>query len=347
MSSHAARKKIGQQTSYLQYSPTIKGTGTVVGPKEGNGPLAINFHEITQDELLGMSSWEQAESEFLYRACQHALGNAKLDLNQIDYLFSGDLLNQTVSSNLVAKKLQIPYFGLFGACSTMAEGLLLSSIMVDGGMASNVLTATSSHNKGLERQFRFPTEYGGQRPPYAQWTVSGGGAAIISHQGNGPYVSYVTPGKVMDWGVSDAYDLGSAMAPAAYDTLKQHLSDTGQNVTDYDMIVTGDLGIQGTTMFKELCENDGINVQDNHYDCGVMIFDSNQDVHAGASGCACSAVVTYSYIYNLFQNNKINRALVMATGALHNPQIVQQNITIPTICHAVALEQQKIGDSNG
>ncbi|OWZ83979.1 stage V sporulation protein AD [Natranaerobius trueperi] len=337
-------KKLGSQTNRLLSKPSIKSTGVVVGPKEGQGPLSQYFDEVSQDDLLGMPSWEQAESTYLYKACKKALGKAELTTSDIDFFYSGDLLNQTASSNLAAKKLGIPYFGLFGACSTMTEGLILASKAIDGGYANNVMAATSSHNKGAERQFRFPTEYGGQRPPYAQWTVSGAGAAIISQEDVGPQISYVTTGKVLDWGISDAYDLGSAMAPAAYDTLKNHLEDTNQQVSDYDAIFTGDLGIQGSSMFRELCEDDGIEVAMYHNDCGLLIYGSDQDVHGGASGCACSATVTYGYVLKLFEQNKLSRALIMATGALHNPQIVQQNVTIPTICHAVVLEN--ISSSN-
>ncbi len=336
-------KKIGQQTGKLTKKAVLIGTGTIVGPKEGQGPLKNNFHEIIKDELLGMPSWEQAESELLYRACHHALGNAKIDLQELDYFIAGDLLNQTVSSNLVAKKMQIPYLGLFGACSTMTESLLLSAIIIESGLGNNVMAATSSHNKGLERQFRFPTEYGGQRPPYAQWTVSGAGAGILSNSGTGPQVTYITPGKVNDWGIFDPYDLGSAMAPAAYDTLNAHLKDTGRKVSDYDMIITGDLGVQGTTMLREMCKQDNLEIEAVHHDCGIMVFGSDQDAHAGGSGCACSAVVMYGYIYNLLTSAHINKVLLMATGALHNPQIVQQNVSIPSICHGISIENSMTG----
>ncbi len=335
-------KKVGTQTVKFSSNPVIKGTGVVVGPKEGEGPLTNSFHEINQDELLGQPSWEQAEGEYLLRACQRAIQASHLQTKDVEYFFAGDLLNQTVSSNLTAKKLGVPYYGLFGACSTMTEGLILAAIKVDGGYATHVLTGTSSHNKGAERQFRFPTEYGGQRPPYAQWTATGAGAAVVSQKDmafHGPLVTYATTGRVLDWGVKDAFDLGSAMAPAAYDTLKAHCSDTGGQPSDYDLILTGDLGIQGSELFRELCSNDGLDVSMQHQDCGIKLYYSHQDVHGGGSGCACSAIVVYSQIFDNLMSGQLNKILVMATGALHNPQIIQQNLSIPSICHGVVLEK--------
>ena len=333
--------KIGNQTIQLTTTPHISSVGTVVGPKEGKGPYGETFDEITQDNGLGQISWDLAESKYLEKALQQALQKENLTTSDIDLYLGGDLLNQIISSNLAARSMGIPFYGLYGACSTAAESLSIASMLVSGKFVDRVLVGTSSHHNGSERQFRFPTEYGGQRPPYAQWTVTGAGAAVISLYGNGPVVKSVTTGKVVDLGEKDPYALGSAMAPAAADTLTAHLQDTNRNPEYYDLIITGDLGLQGSSLFKDLLNENNINVETTHVDCGLAIYYSSQDVHGGGSGCACSAVVIYGDIWNKLQKNELDNVLFMATGALHSPISCAQGESIPGICHAVEIANNK------
>ena len=240
-----AIKKIGKQTVKLQNPPSIIGTATIVGPKEGEGPLKDYFDIVLEDDMWGQESFEKAEAKIQEEAIKLAISNANLSTSDIDYLFSGDLLNQITSSSYTARQLEIPYFGLYGACSTMTESLSLGAMAIDGGFANYVVCATSSHFSSAERQFRFPLEYGAQRPLTSQWTVTGAGATVLSATGNGPYITYITTGKIKDYGITDANNMGSAMAPAAIDTITQHFQDTGYSPDDYDLIITGDLAAVG------------------------------------------------------------------------------------------------------
>lgn len=332
-------KHIGNQTIQLDTPPTILETASIVGPKEGEGPLASYFDQCLEDEFLGEKTWEKAESKIIKETVNTVIHKSGIPMNQIDYCFAGDLLNQCISSSFGLRELNIPFFGVFGACSTFVESLCLGSIFLDGKAASNVLCATSSHFCSAEKQFRFPLELGNQRPPTAQWTVTGSGAAILSSNGNGPYITYVTPGKIVDMGIKDANNMGAAMAPAALDTLITHLQDTGRKPSDYDAIVTGDLGHIGKEILIELSESKGYNIKNNYQDCGVLIFDKEkQDTHSGGSGCACIGTTFSGYFFKQLKNKKLNKILLIATGALTNATSSQQGESIPGIAHAVAIE---------
>lgn len=334
-----AIKKIGKQTVKLQNPPSIIGTATIVGPKEGEGPLKDYFDIVLEDDMWGQESFEKAEAKIQEEAIKLAISNANLSTSDIDYLFSGDLLNQITSSSYTARQLEIPYFGLYGACSTMTESLSLGAMAIDGGFANYVVCATSSHFSSAERQFRFPLEYGAQRPLTSQWTVTGAGATVLSATGNGPYITYITTGKIKDYGITDANNMGSAMAPAAIDTITQHFQDTGYSPDDYDLIITGDLAAVGKKILLDLMGKKGYDLSKNYTDCGVKIFDwVEQDTHAGGSGCACAAVVFNGYIYKEMIKGNLNRVLLVATGALHSPISTLQGESIPGIAHAVTID---------
>ncbi|QCX34222.1 stage V sporulation protein AD [Caloramator sp. E03] len=335
-----AVKKIGVQTIKFYNPPSIIETATITGSKEGQGPLGEYFDVVLSDDLYGEKSWEKAESKMTREAVKLAINKANLHPEDIDYMFSGDLLNQIISSSFAARELQIPFFGLYGACSTMTESLSLSAIVIDGGYADYVIAATSSHFASAERQYRFPLEYGGQRPPTSQWTVTGAGAALLSSKGDGPYITYATTGRVLDFGVKDANNMGAAMAPAAADTILRHFKDTGFKPSDYDLIITGDLGKVGKELAVELVKKGGYDISGIYTDCGVEIYDlSDQDVHAGASGCGCSAVVFCGYLYRALKEGKFKKILLISTGALLSPTSSQQGESIPGIAHAVTIER--------
>ncbi|WP_041720677.1 stage V sporulation protein AD [Alkaliphilus metalliredigens] len=334
-----AVKKIGNQTIKLLNPPSIISTASIVGPKEGQGPLAKYFDQIIQDDLFGEKSWERAESKLIKETVKLALKKAGLHLNDIDYMFGGDLLNQLMSTSFAARDLGIPFFGLYGACSTMTESLALAAIMIEGGYADNVIATTSSHFSSAERQFRFPLELGNQRPLTSQWTVTGSGAVILSTKSEGPYITYITPGKVIDYGISDPNNMGAAMAPAAVHTIKTHLEDLAIDADYYDLIVTGDLGEIGKEIAKDLIKKEGVNLSNKFTDCGVEIFDpKKQDTHSGGSGCGCSAVVFAGYLYEQLKLKNLNRILLVSTGALLSQTSFHQGETIPAVAHAVAIE---------
>ncbi|WP_244833303.1 stage V sporulation protein AD [Clostridium sp. BJN0001] len=332
-------KKIGRQTVKLKDPPKIISTYSVVGPKEGNGPLKSYFDKILNDDTCGKDSYEKAESNMMFTAISEAMKKASLTENDIDYLFAGDLLNQIISSSFAAREFSIPFFGLYGACSTMAESLSLGSIIMDGGFANYVVAATSSHFSAAERQFRFPLDYGTQRAQTAQWTVTGSGAMILAHTGNFPKVTYVTTGKVEDFGQKDANNMGAAMAPAAVATIAAHFNDTGRKPEDYDLIATGDLGSVGKKLADKLMLEYGYDISKEHVDCGEIIFDSkSQNTNSGGSGCGCSAVVFSGYIYKRLLRKEIKKVLLVSTGALMSTTSSLQGETIPGIAHAVAVE---------
>lgn len=332
-------KRIGKQTLEITSKPKIIATSSVVGPKEGEGPLKDYFDIILKDDLNGEDSFEKAESSILYYAISEAIKNANLKESQIDFLLAGDLLNQLTSANFAARDIDIPFIGLYGACSTMTESLSIASIIMDGGFANNVIAATSSHFSSAERQFRTPLEYGSQRPPSSQWTVTGSGAMILGKEGNFPYVSNVTIGKVKDYNISDANNMGAAMAPAAVDTIRQHFEDMGKDAQDYDLIVTGDLGKIGKTITQKLLAECGINIESKYIDCGDIIFDSEmQNTLAGGSGCGCSAVVDCGYIYKNLMKRNLRKVLLVSTGALLSTTSSLQGESIPGIAHAVTVQ---------
>ncbi len=335
-------KHIGKQTAQLASPPTITETFSVVGSKEGNGPLRTYFDEIVEDNTFGEDSWEKAESKFMSTAIQKVVQKASLSTSDIQYLLAGDLLNQCSSAHYAVRDTNIPFMGIYGACSTMAEGLGLAGLLVDGGFADHAVATTSSHFCSAEKQFRFPLEYGGQRTPTAQWTVTGSGAAVVSAQGGGPYITHVTTGKVVDMGISDVNNMGAAMAPAAADTIAAHFQDTGFGPSDYDLIVTGDLGMVGRQLNIDLLSQQGYEVSDVIDDCGCMIYDfETEDVHAGASGCGCSASVFCSKLIQELRSGAIKRLLFVATGALMSTTAIKQGETIPCVAHAVRIVTDK------
>ncbi len=333
-----AVKKMGQQTIRFPLPPKIISAYSIVGPKEGEGPLKDWFDEILEDDMYKEKTWEKAESKMLRTAINASLKNCRKTPEDIDFLLSGDLLNQLMSASYMARDLKIPFYGLYGACSTMTESLSLASVLIDGGFADHVIAATSSHFSTAERQYRFPLEHGNQKPPTAQWTVTGAGALILAAQGAGPVITHITAGKVVDYGVSDANNMGAAMAPAAVDTIAMHLSDTGRSPDFYDMILTGDLGQFGMQIAKDLLTEKGFNVESVYNDCGVMIFDSiNQDTHCGGSGCGCSASVFCGNIFKRMTKKELKNVLLVSTGALLSTISTQQGESIPGIAHAVAV----------
>ncbi len=337
-------KHIGRQTVALASPPSIIGSAAVVGKKEGDGPLRDSFDYINEDSFFGESSWEKAESAMMRKAFNIACDKAKVTPSQIQYVFAGDLLNQCISSGFCMRDAGIPFFGLYGACSTMGESLALASMLIDGGFADITAAATSSHFCSAERQFRTPLEYGGQRTPTAQWTVTGSGAYVLSSAGNGPYITHITQGQIVDNGIKDANNMGAAMAPAAYETLKAHFEDTGRLPDYYDAVITGDLGDIGSRIICDFFAEDGIDLKKVHSDCGLMIFDRNtQDVHAGGSGCGCSASVFSGHILNGLRGGKLKRVLFMPTGALLSTTSTMQGESIPCVCTAIAVSAEREG----
>lgn len=335
-------KHIGKQTVRLGYPPSIAASACVVGQKEGQGPLARSFDFISEDSYFGEQSWEKAESTMLKQAFSLACDKAKLPPSDLNYIFTGDLLNQCVSSSFALRDSGVPHFGLYGACSTMAESLSLASMIIDGGFADAAAAMTCSHFCSAERQFRYPLEYGGQRTPTAQWTVTGAGALILRADGEAPYVTHVTTGKIVDAGITDANNMGAAMAPSAYETIKAHFKDTGRTPSDYDAIVTGDLGAVGQDILRELFLQDGVDLGVRYMDCGMLIFSNDvQDVHAGGSGCGCSASVLAGHLLNGMRDGRFPRMLFCATGALMSTTTTQQGESIPGICHAVCLDNNR------
>ena len=332
------QKRLGRQTVALERPPALIGWAAVAGQKERKGPLGALFSATSEDDTFGESSWEKAESAMQRLALSTALDRAGLAGSALDYVLAGDLLNQCISSTFALRGREVPFFGLYGACSTMAESLSLASLLLDGGFGRYAAALTSSHFCSAERQYRTPLEYGGQRTPTAQWTVTGSGAVILDAQGTGPRVTHVTTGKIVDKGIRDPANMGAAMAPAAYDTIRAHFSETGRKPSDYDLIATGDLGELGKEIVADFFHRDGVELP-NLTDCGLLIYDmEQQDVHCGGSGCGCSAAVLSALFLPGMMEGRWKRILFCGTGALLSPTSTQQGETIPGICHAVALE---------
>ncbi len=335
-----AQHRTGENTILFPRSPHILSSASVVGPKEGRGPLAHAFDLILDDALCGQQSYEQAEHAIFQQACELCLKKANMPRDRVQALLGGDLLNQIMAASLAARELSVPFLGLYGACSTMAESLILGSILADGGYASPLLCAAGSHFCTAERQYRFPLEYGNQRTPAAQWTVTGTGACLLSEEGNGlARITMSTVGRVVDLGIRDANNMGAAMAPAAADTLTRHFLDTGRRPGDYSRIISGDLGRVGGGILKQLMEESGFALPEGLYmDCGLTVFDPADDTHTGGSGCGYSASVLSAMILPKLHSGEWKRVLFMATGALLSPTTSQQGETIPGIAHAVVLE---------
>ena len=341
-------KKLGRSTIQMENVPVIRASATVVGKKEGEGPLKEEFDLINNDTSFSQETWEKAESEMVREAVQTALQKVSLNSSEVDFIFSGDLLNQCIGSTYGLRGFEIPFIGMYGACSTMALSLAMASLFVDNGLANNAVAVTSSHFCSAERQFRFPLEYGGQRPPTAQWTATASGAAVVGTEevtGMNVYVRSVCMGKIEDLGITDANNMGAAMAPAAASTIKTFLEDTKTKPSDYDLILTGDLGQVGRDLLLELLLKENISISEQHNDCGLMLYDrESQDVHAGGSGCGCSASVFCSQILRQMRAGELNEVLFMATGALMSPTSVQQGESIPGIAHLIHLSTRKGGN---
>ncbi len=334
----SSQKRKGKQTIFFEHPPVIAGTGTVAGKKESEGPIGSYFDVVAEDNVLGQKTWEQAESAFARQAVRQAVKNSGVTIEQIQYLFGGDLLNQCTGTSYGVREFGIPFIGLYGACSTMGLGLSMAASFVDGGYAETCAAVTSSHFCSAEKQFRFPLEYGGQRPPSSQWTVTGAACAVVSGHGEGPAVECVTHGKIVDMGITDANNMGAAMAPAAVDTLFTHFQDTGRAPETYDLIVSGDLGLIGKEVVLDLLKQKGIDLGERYNDCGTIIFEGKtQDTHAGGSGCACAGLTFCGYIYRLMKEKQLNHVLFMATGALQSTLAVQQGESMPGIAHAVSI----------
>lgn len=336
--------RLGKQTIKIERPVSISGTASIVGSKEGEGPLAPYFDVKMPDAEWGEDSWEKCESKMQREATKLAIQKAGETPKSIDIIVAGDLLNQCISSGFSARELSIPFYGLYGACSTMIEGISLGAVLVDGGGADKVAAVASSHFCTAERQYRNPLEYGGQRTPTAQWTVTGAGAAVIkaaAESGEGPYITHVTTGKVIDFGVTDVNNMGGAMAPAACDTLLAHFADTGRKPQDYDLILTGDLGKQGREILINLLETNEYDMHENYNDTGCMMFDfEKQDVHAGGSGCGCVAATFCGYVYKMLREKKLNRVLIVGTGALLSPTSSFQGESVPGVAHAIAVSNE-------
>ena len=334
-----AEYRQGRQSFRLPQSPVITAWASTAGKKESEGPLAHTFDITSQDTWFGQRTWEQAEKQLQRMTLGKLAEKANMRMTDFELVFSGDLLNQCIGSSFSLRNTGIPHIGLYGACSTMAESLLMASMAVGGGFADHAVAMTSSHFASSERQYRFPLDYGGQRTPTAQWTVTGSGAALVCRDGKGPTITGCTIGTVTDLGIKDASNMGAAMAPAAYATISAHLKDFEKKPEDYDLIVTGDLGQVGKEMLLELAKRDGLSLGGRLEDCGTLVFDrENQDVHAGGSGCGCSAVTLCGYLLDRLNTGKLKSILFCGTGALLSPTSTQQGLPIPGVCHAVIIE---------
>lgn len=329
---------LGKQSISFETPPCILSYSSIVGKKEGEGPLGKYFDCVEEDALLGKDNWEEAESELQKRAAKTALEKAGISKEEIRYLFSGDLLGQLIATSFGMLELGIPLFGLYGACSTAGEALSLAAMTVAAGYADHCLAVTSSHFASAEKQFRYPLEYASQRPLSTTWTVTGSGAFVIGHKGR-VKISGITTGKMVDYGVKDSMNMGAAMAPAAADTLFCHFQDFGRKPEDYDLVVTGDLGVVGRELLMDLLKEKGYDLTDRYFDCGIAIFDDRtQDTHSGGSGCGCSAVTLAGYLLPKLEKGELRRILFLPTGALLSTVSFNEGQSIPGICHGVVLE---------
>lgn len=329
-------RRIGKQTIVLENNVAVIASAGICGSKEADGPLGKFFDQTYTDDRLGQDSWEKAESYLQTTAVKLAIKKSGLENRDMDFILAGDLLDQCISSTFGLRDLGIPFLGQYGACSTMAQTIAVSAMLTDGGAAQKCVAVTSSHFCSAERQFRFPLEYGGQRTPTAQWTVTGAGAAVVARAETGVRIKEITIGKITDLGITDANNMGAAMAPAASETITAYFHDTQKKPSDFDLILTGDLGLVGSRLLKELLHKEDMDISEQHNDCGLMIFDlERQDVHAGGSGCGCSGSVLCSYIMKEMMIGKIKNVLFVATGALMSPTSSQQGESIPGIAHLI------------
>jgi stage V sporulation protein AD len=336
---------VGKQSWVFKNKPVIAATGVTGGPFEANGKLADDFDILHDDLWMGLDSYEKANRKLIEEAIQAVIHKEGLQKEDIQFLIAGDLINQITPTSFAARTAQIPYFGIFGACSTSMEGLALASFIINHGGAKKILTGASSHNAATEKQFRYPTEYGGQKPPTAQWTVTGAGVALVTENNNNqqnlPFTTSATIGKVIDMGLTDPFNMGGAMAPAAADTILAHFKDLQRDPSYYDLIVTGDLAKVGRETVLDLLQNSGLKVEPERFlDCGLLIYKEDQPVQSGGSGAGCSAVVLYGHLLNQMKKGVYKRILLVATGALLSPLSYQQKESIPCIAHAVSIEME-------
>ncbi len=332
----------GRQSIAFDQHPAILASSSIAGKKEQEGPLSAYYDYVSSDTTFKQDSWEKAESKLQAIALDTVMRKAGIHAKDVDVLLAGDLLNQCISSSFAVRDTGIPFLGLYGACSTMAESLTLAGMMVNGTFAKTAAVISSSHFASAERQYRFPLGYGGQRTPTAQWTVTGAGCMLLAQRDHGPYLNAATIGTVVDYGIKDANNMGAAMAPAAYETLRAHFDDLRLSPSDYDLIVTGDLGAVGKEILLDLFRKDGVGIGGVYDDCGTMIFDlQKQDVHAGGSGCGCGSVVLCGYIMRQIAKGKLKNVLFCGTGALLSPLSTQQGESIPVICHAVSIGTER------
>ncbi len=327
------------QTIYFKKKPKIVATSTIAGTKECEGIIGRYVETALSDDMFGESTYEKAECKMLSHVIDGAIANAKLDRHEVDMIVSGDLLNQIISASFAARDFSVPFLGVYGACSTMAESLAVAAAFIDGGYCNRVVAATGSHFASAERQYRYPLELGTTRPPQSQWTVTGAGGALIANAGDGISITSATLGKVVDYGITDVNNMGAAMAPAAADTILTHFRETGEEPSAYDLIVTGDLGALGSRILKDLTWEKGLNINENHVDCGEIIYNVIEDEFQGGSGAGCSAVVLNSYLHQKMMTGSLRRILFVATGALLSTVTSGQGESIPCIAHAVVLER--------
>ena len=334
-------KRLGRYTIQFTNEPIVAGFGSSAGKKESEGPLKQYFDNVFTDTSMGEDTWEAAESDYLHSAVKTAMKRANVTDGDLDGIFSGDLLDQCIASTFGLKQIGAQHIGLFGACSTMALSTIIASIAIDSGALNCAVAATSSHFCSAERQFRFPLEYGGKRTPTSQWTVTGSGALVLKNSGQGTAkIKYATLGRIVEYDITDANNMGAAMAPAAADTISRFFGDTGLTAADFDLILTGDLGQVGAELLDKLIAEKGFDIREKHRDCGIMIYNlEDTDVQAGGSGCGCSASVLCSYIMKQFEKSALNRILFCATGALMSPTSSEQGLSIPGIAHAVVFER--------
>ena len=336
------QKRVGKRTIALSDPPSVLAFANIGGKQEGLGPLSAYFDELSEDSFFGEKTWEKAESAMQKKVLQRALDRSGLTPGDVDYILAGDLLNQCIGSSFGLREFGIPFYGLYGACSTMGESLSLAALLIDGGYAQCCAAITSSHFCTAERQYRMPVPYGNQRPPTAQWTATAAGCTIRSAQGPGPYITHVTCGKIVDKGIADANNMGAAMAPAAYDTLRAFFQDTGTGPNDYDLVITGDLGELGHSIVRDFFARDGVTMGENFQDCGLLLFDrKKQDMHAGASGCGCSASVLNGYLLTQMRQGSWKKIVFAPTGALLSTTSSFQGESIPSICHAVCISRDR------
>lgn len=326
------------RTIFFENKPRIIATGTIAGPKECAGVIGKYVDKTLDDDTFGETTYEKAECKMLTYAIRKAIENAKLSEENVDMLVSGDLLNQIISASFSARDFDFPFLGVYGACSTLSESLAIGAGFINAGYYKTAVCATGSHFSSAERQYRYPLELGNTRPPQAQWTVTGAGGFVLSNEGSRVAITSATLGKVVDFGITDVNNMGAAMAPAGCDTILTHLRETGQKASDYDLIITGDLGALGSRILKDLTWEKGVDIQGNHVDCGEIVYNVLEDEFQGGSGAGCSAVVFGSYIMEKLKRRELNRVLLCATGALLSTVSSGQGESIPCICHAVSIE---------